>query len=290
MEFRQIRYFIEIHRQGSFVKAASALGLTQPALSRQIALLERELKQPLFNRSSRKISLTLAGQKLLEQAVALNDLWQETLEAVQTKSQSLSGDYKISTGGTIAAYVLPSLLKDLRKRHPALAVQVLEGDLRSSKEALLWGEADLGILTESEYHPELDQRDFLKDEILPVVSRKHPLASRSRLKWQDLLNEEFVFYHPYSAIRKTIEEHLNNQGIRFPFRVTMELRSVDAVIRSVEAGLGIGFISRRSVNKSLFVLPVKELVAVRNFHLSWRRGRPGLLPVVETILESGRNL
>ncbi|HBS03823.1 MAG TPA: LysR family transcriptional regulator [Leptospiraceae bacterium] len=295
MEFRQIRYFLEIHRQGSFSKAASALGLTQPALSRQIAVLEKELGHTVFERNTRELFLTEAGRRLLEKAIPLQDLWKETLESVSNlesgnPDRSIQGDFRISTGGTMAAYVLPSLIRNLRISHPDLTLQIIEGDLRTSRDAVLWGDADLGILTEKEYHGELEYRTFLEDEIVPVVAREHKLASRKKIAIKDLLREDFVFYHPHSAIRNTIEDHLQKQGIRFSFKVSMELRSVDAVIRSVEAELGIGFVSRRSVGSSLHVLPVRELIAPRKFHISWRKGRPGLLPLVEVLLDCASNL
>ncbi|MBI41475.1 MAG: LysR family transcriptional regulator [Leptospiraceae bacterium] len=289
MEFRQIRYFLEIYKQGSFSKAASSLGLTQPALSRQIAVLEKELKQSVFDRNTRQLSLTEAGRRLLEKAVKLQDLWQETVESVSSletrngKAARIQGDFRISTGGTIAAYVLPQMIKKLRKAHPDLTLQIIEGDLRTSREAVIWGDADLGILTEEEYHSELEYRSFLEDEIVPVAAINHPLASRkTKIKARDLRNRDFVFYHPQSAIRRTVEAQLRKQDLLTHIQVSMELRSVDAVIRSVEAGLGIGFVSRRSA-RGLAILNCPELFARRRFSLCWRKSRPGLMNLVTAL-------
>lgn len=285
MEFRQIRYFLEIHRQGSFSKAASALGLTQPALSRQIAVLERELGHTLFERSTRKISLSPAGQRLLKNAVALQDLWEETVESLQSPENAtdLQGDFRISTGGTIAAYVLPSLIKKLRKSHPELTLQILEGDLRTSRESVIWGDADLGILTEEEYHPDLEYRTFLDDEIVPVVASQHPLArKKGKILTREMEKWDILFYHPQSAIRRTLETALRKQP-SLELKISMELRSVDAVIRSVEAGLGIGFVSRRSA-RGLTILNCPELFARRSFSLCWRKSRPTLQRLARALL------
>lgn len=284
VEFRQIRYFIEIHRKGSFLRAASALGLTQPALSRQIALLERELGNDLFLRHGRRLELTEAGSLLLEKAVRLQDLWQETLDSVRGSNDALTGNYRIATGGTIAAYILPAMLLGMKKKYPDVSFQVVEGDLRATRDAVLWGEVEIGILTDQEYHPDLNHRHFISDRIFPVVSARHPLANQKKLRMADLGDYEFVYFHPQSAIRRTVEARM--QSANFEPVIAMELRSVDAVIRSVEAGLGIGFVSHYCMNKNLISLPVPELEASREFYFCWRKGRPGMIRAIDALQQS----
>ncbi len=283
MEFRQIRYFLEIHRRGSFVKAAAALGLTQPALSRQIALLERETGHVLLERGGRSLRLTPAGEKFLERAVKLDDLWKETLGSLDEDSEALAGRYSISAGQTAAAYVLPHVLNHIRREHTGVSFRVIEGDAHETREALLGGDVDLGILTGAQNESELTRKFFLTDTIIPVVAAQHPLARRKRIGVEALRDSEFVFYHPASAIRQVMEKKFRSLRPTFRPEIAMEMRNVESVVRSIEAGLGVGFISRFALTDRLRELAIPELSAERRFYFCYRRGRPGLTRLIEAI-------
>lgn len=285
MEFRQLRYFLEIHRAGSFVRAAAGMGLTQPALSRQMALLERETGQALLERGGREIRLTPAGEVFLDYAVRINDLWLELNDAVKHPDRELAGEYSLSTGGTVAAYILPDVLKKIRKKYPQLVFRVSEGDAQETREALLRGDADLGFLTGEVSESALIQKPYLTDRIIPVAAKNHALFSRKKkLTLRDLDGEDFVFFHPASAVRRVVEKKLRSLKPKFVPQIAMELRSLQGVIRSIEAGLGIGFISEFCLTNKLRTLPFEELIAERKFYFSYRRHhRPGLNLLIEEL-------
>ncbi|MCB1318429.1 MAG: LysR family transcriptional regulator, partial [Leptospiraceae bacterium] len=232
MEFRQIRYFLEIHRAGSYVRAAGNLGLTQPALSRQISLLERELDARLFERGARSLRLTPQGVTFLDYAVRLDDLWREAYEVLnQDHSRQLMGEYSISTGGTVAAWILPEALNKIRKQFPDVSFRLYEGDASETRESLLRGEVDLGILTGPAREGGLIQKPFLTDRIVPVAARNHPVFRKKKIAMKDLALMDFVFFHPASAIRGVVDAGL--RLLRFQPRNFMELASVESVIRSL---------------------------------------------------------
>lgn len=285
MEFRQIRYFLEIQRAGSFMKAAGRLGLTQPALSRQMMLLEREIGQQLLERGARDVRLTPAGETFLQYAVRLNDLWRELQDCLKEPDEEPTGEFGLITGGTVAAYVLPEILRRIRKKYPGLVFRVYEGDAHETREALLRGDADLGILTgEITETSALVQRPYLVDRILPVAAKTHPIFRKKKLSVADLAGEDFVFFHPASAVRRVVEKKLRSLRPRLNPSIVMELRSLQGVIRSVEAGLGIGFLSEICLTPKLRPLPFAELVAERQFYFLYRRhGRPGLSVLIEEI-------
>jgi DNA-binding transcriptional LysR family regulator len=291
MEFRQLRYFLEIHRAGSFVRAATGIGLTQPALSRQMSLLEREVGQSLLERGGREIRLTPAGETFLGYAVRINDLWQELQDTLKHPDRELSGEYSLSAGGTVAAYVLPDVLKKIRKKYPHLVFRVSEGDAQETREALLRGDADLGFLTGEVSESALIQKPYLTDRIIPVASKRHPLFHKKKKPvLDDLDGEDFVFFHPASAVRRVVEKKLRSLKLNFTPSIVMELRSLQGVIRSIEAGLGIGFISEFCLTNKLRVLPFEELIAERNFYFSYRRHhRPGLNLLIEELEQHTSN-
>lgn len=178
MEFRQIRYFLEIRDAGTFQKAAGKLGLTQPAISRQIFLLEKELGTSLFERGSRQIRLTYEGEVFLSYALKMRELWEELKSGMKEPGKELSGEFSISAGGTVSAWILPKMLKKIRKDHPDLVLSVKEGDFLETKEAILLNEVDLGILTGPVNEPGLVSREFLSDRIVPVAPETHKIFQK----------------------------------------------------------------------------------------------------------------
>lgn len=272
MEFRQIRYFLEICRHRSFGKAASGMGLTQPALSRQIALLEKEMDCLLFDRSARQVRLTSAGLKFQEQAVRMEDLWKET-RSVLTTQESSKGEFSLCSGGTVAAWVLPPILAKIRIKTPGISFRLLEGDAQQTLQWVLDAEVDLGILSGPVNASGLDQKFFFSDRIVPVISTQHPLARLKKPSLAEILEQDFVLFHPASAIRQILEKKWKSTRLKRPLKSAMELRGVESVLRCVEAGLGIGFTSELAVSPRLKILPVEELTAERKFYFCYRSAR-----------------
>jgi len=257
--------------------------LTQPALSRQISLLERELGRDLFIRTGRDIQLTSAGEKLLDQSVKLNDLWKETLNLLEEDPENLRGEFSISSGGTVAAYILPGAIQSIRKKCPDVSFQVFEGDAQETRESLLRGDVDLGILTGPIKESDLIKKYFLTDFIVPVAGTNHPLPKKKNMTIDHLRNEEFVLFHPGSAIRQVMERKFRSIRPVFKMQTAMELRNIESVLRSVEAGLGVGFTSKFSLTSRLKQLDIPELISERRFYFCYRKHRAGLTGLIDAI-------
>ncbi|PJZ70515.1 LysR family transcriptional regulator [Leptospira perolatii] len=285
MEFRQIRYFLEIWEAGTFQRAAGRMGLSQPALSRQIALLERELGNTLLERGPKEVRLTHEGQTFLEYARRMEELWKELHEAMRKPGKELSGKYSLCAGGTVSAWILPKMIKKILEKHPDLVLSVREGDAQETKELVLNGQADLGILTGPLDEPGLSTEEFLSDRIVPVANKEHPIFKKKKIRFKDINNESFIYFHPGSAIRKAIEKKIKSFKSEFFPKVAMELRSVESVIKAIEAGLGIGFLSEYSLSSKLKVIPIEELVTERKFFLCHKKQpRKGLSLLRELLL------
>ncbi|TGN18740.1 LysR family transcriptional regulator [Leptospira idonii] len=286
MEFRQVRYFLEIIEKGSFQKAADSLGLTQPALSSQIAILEREFGETILERGPREIKLTYKGEIFRSYAEKMKELWRNCEEDMNRIDSEINGKFSVSAGGTVSAWILPKIIKQILNENPRLSLSVIEGDASETKDLVLSGKADLGILTGPVKDPHLVTKEFLVDEIVPVVSKFHPLSGKTKITEKDVRKEPFIFFHPASAVRIALEKKWRAEKISFDPKILMELRSVESIIKSVEEGLGIGFISRFSVSENLKVLPLQELAAERKFFLCYKKNsRSGLLLLVDAILK-----
>ncbi|MCW7471570.1 LysR family transcriptional regulator [Leptospira kanakyensis] len=286
MEFRQIIYFLEISESGTFQKAASRLGLTQPALSRQIFLLEKELGVTVLERGGRSVRLTHEGERFYQYSVRMKELWEEIQNGF-SKENELKGNFSISAGGTVSAWILPQILKDILKTKPGLSLSVREGDASETKNAVLKGEVDLGILTGPVAEPSLNVLEFLSDRIFPVAAKDHPIFLKKKIRMEDLKKQSFVFFHPGSALRKAVEKKIKSFSKEFGSNIAMELRSVESVIKSLEAGLGIGFLSEYSISPKLEKIKFEDWNAERKFYLCYRKkSGPGLTMLAEEILRS----
>ncbi|MCT8333131.1 LysR family transcriptional regulator [Leptospira sp. 85282-16] len=287
MEFRQIIYFLEISDSGTFQKAASRLGLTQPALSRQIFLLEKELGVTVLERGGRSVRLTHEGERFYHYSVRMKDLWEEIQNGF-AKENELKGNFSISAGGTVSAWILPQILKEILNKKPGLSLSVREGDASETKDAVLKGEVDLGILTGPIAEPSLNVLEFLSDRIFPVAAKDHPIFLKKKIRIEDLKKHSFVFFHPGSALRKAVEKKIKSFSKEFGPKINMELRSVESVIKSLEAGLGIGFLSEYSISSKLRKIKFEDWNVERKFYLCYRKkSGPGLAMLAEEILRSG---
>lgn len=286
MEFRQIIYFLEISESGTFQKAATRLGLTQPALSRQIFLLEKELGVTVLERGGRSVRLTHEGERFYQYSVRMKELWEEIRNGF-SKENELKGNFSISAGGTVSAWILPQILKQILKKRSGLSLSVREGDAKETKDAVLKGEVDLGILTGPISEPSLNVLEFLSDQIFPVAAKDHPIFQKKKIKLEDLKKQSFVFFHPGSALRKAVEKKIKSFSKEFDPKIAMELRSVESVIKSLEAGLGIGFLSEYSISSKLKKIKFEDWKVERKFYLCYRKkSGPGLAMLAEEILRS----
>ncbi len=287
MEIRQLRYFAEIYRTGNLSLAAENLSLTQPALSQQLALLERELKVTLFERSRRGMTATAAGEVFAAKAGELLKGFSE-LEAALVPEHA-AAQVSFAVGETLAAHFVPKLMVALKSTFPATRFRVIESNLTEIRSALRNEQVDFALSPEAISESAYLNRYLLEDEILPVVSAEDPLAQR-RPEWEKLRLREWILFHPGSAIRKISDEIFSEMEHQFTPKVSMELRSVAGAVRCLEAGLGIGFISDLSLTDRLTALRVAQLTRRRRFYLAYKRKSEKMAPFVEAILQFAGSL
>ncbi len=188
MDLKSLRYFVEIARQKSFTAAAEKLFVTQPTLSRQIADLEEELGQKLFDRSTRRIELTEKGIFLFRQAQSILSLVERTkLETMST--QDLSGDLTISAGETPAMDIVATTLAHFQQTHPLVRCHLLSANAVDAANSLRMGISHFGVFNQP---ADLSGFDYLR---LPqqnrwglLTRRDGPLAGKVSATPQDLVN------------------------------------------------------------------------------------------------------
>ncbi len=187
MEFRVLRYFLAVAREGSITAAANSLNLTQPTLSRQIKELEEELGQQLFVRGSHNVSLTEEGMRLRRRAEEILELVGKTKAEFASSAGRIGGDIYIGGGETRAMGMVAETVKELREQYPDIRYHLYSGNAEDVTEKLDRGLLDFGILIQP---TDLSKYNFLtlpvKDTWGLIMPENCPLAEKEYILREDL--------------------------------------------------------------------------------------------------------
>jgi DNA-binding transcriptional LysR family regulator len=193
-ELRHLVYFREVARQLHFRKAAEALAVAQPALSRQIAQFEKALGVPLFTRSSRRVELTAAGRSLAEQIEPLLRAVGALPGRVRAAADGQTGQVRVAFTGLAMATVLPRILREFHRTHPGIRLELNESPTSAQLAALQAGEIACGFFHAYAATPSLNIQVLLHERNGVLLPADHPLAGRPTLRLRDLAATPFVLF------------------------------------------------------------------------------------------------
>jgi molybdate transport repressor ModE-like protein len=239
-----LRSLLQIAKTGSVTRAASALGLSQPAVTKQIRALEATVGSSLLERQGRGVRLTRAGTALAQvgQDAALH--FEDYVRALRDEQQGNAGKLVIGAGVTTCVQVLPAWLREFRRRHPAIEVSVRTGTSRAVEDWLLEGEVDLGFVTSEPRRQELVMRRLFEEEIVLVVE---PAAAKAGAAAVERLG--LILFPKTTGFRQYLDQRLGAR--RRDFDVKMETDSVEAIKSFVAVGLGASFLPISTVREEL---------------------------------------
>ena len=187
MDVRVLRYFLTVAREASFSRAADALYMSQPTLSRQIRDLEEELGTTLFVRTNRNVTLTRDGMRLRRRAQEIVELMDRTREEFENLDEDISGDVCIGSGETHAMRALARVAIDVRREHPGVRYHLFSGNADDVTERLDRGLLDFGVVIDP---ADLHKYDFLRipgsDSWGLLMPADHPLAAKEAVTPGDL--------------------------------------------------------------------------------------------------------
>lgn len=240
MELYQLEAFEAVAHYRSFTRAAEALHITQPAVTRQIAALEAELKTRLFDRLGRSVHLTAAGETLHGYAESIVRLAREAGHAVADISAGVGGRLAVGASSTLATYYLPSLLRQFREAHPAVDLTVHTGISADIIQQVRTNHADLGIVAAELDDAAIASRALGEYETCVVVPPGHPLAAAEELTAAQLAGSPLILMEQGTNLRTYVDRLLSAAGVEE--QVTMEMDNVEAIKRMIAAGLGISML------------------------------------------------
>ena len=272
----QLALFESVALEGSVTRGAERSAVTQPAVSKSIAELERALGVSLLDRGPRGVRLTEAGEVLHQYAVRIFRLEAEAIEALGELRGLQAGSLSVGASTTIGDHLLPKPLAEFCQRHPGIEVEVEIGNTEAVQKGVEDGRYDVGF-TEGEADPaRFVTSVFAEDELIVVASPAHRLAGQRAVTLADLAGEPFVMREPGSGTRYVIERHFAQRG--FSPRIAASVGSATAIKRAVEAGLGIAVLSKLAASDEIssgrLVRLHVDLEISRPLHrisLKWRR-------------------
>lgn len=275
LTLRQLKVFETAARHLSYTRAARELFLTQPAVSMQIKQLQGQLGVALFEQLGKRVYLTDAGREVLQYARTISHQLDE-LENVIANVKGVSGGRLRLAVVTTANYFVPSLLGTYCRRYPDVAVSLdvtnREALLRQLNENLV----DLVIMGQPPAELDLDAAVFMDNPLVMVAPPDHALARKKHIPIDSLQHEVFLVREQGSGTRITMERFFHD--CRIQPRIGMEVGSNEAIKQGVQAGLGLGVLSRDTLDMELSldrltVLDVEGLPVMRNWYLVHRRGK-----------------
>lgn len=263
----QLEVFCAIAHSLSYVRAASLLHLSQPAVSQQIKALEATLGVRLVGRRGRGITLTPAGEEILPYAERLLKTLRDTGPIVQQIHALERGAITIGASTSAGAYVVPQLLAGFHAAHPDIHLTLTVGNRGSIEEALLTHQVDLAIIGLITHHERFTIEYLMPNDLIMVAAPFHPLAGSAYTPLRQLQSETFLMRERGSGTRQDMERLFQSAGVTL--QTGMELNDTGAIKEAAAAGLGLAVVFRQSVERELVDGSLVEL-QVEGFPLQRR--------------------
>ena len=281
MSYSQLRAFDAVARGGSFSRAAQMLGVTQPAVSLQVAGLERAYRTDLIRRKGSGISLTDEGK-------ALFALTRQMFALEAEIEDFLSASLKLQRGHLRFAADGPHLALDLvarfRKAHPGITLELVLGNATETWDALLQSAVDIAMLANPPEDPRVAALPVAVQDMMLLLPRGHALAKRNDIGIKEITAEKVIFREHGSNTQRTLERRLKQA--RLTLHPVLTVGSREAMIEAVSRKIGLGFIFDREKNDDprSVAIPIRELRASnRNMlvYLKPRRRRRSVAALIE---------
>ncbi len=270
MDLKQLEYFVQVAELGGFTRAAAVLHVAQPALSRQVRLLEVELRQPLLLRNGRGATLTEAGQRLLEHARGILLQVQRARLDLEAQRGAATGRITLALPPTVGRRLTTPLVAAFRERFPGAQLSVVETLSAYALEWLASGRVDCAVVYNVTPSPLIDLQPVL-DEPLYLVSRRKVAAQRligPAVSFEQLAKCELVIPSRPHSIRMLLEAAMAAAGVRA--RVALEIESVAAMLELAAQGQMHAVLSLNALRGS------EHEARLQARPIGNAKGRPGL--------------
>ncbi|SDP33940.1 LysR family transcriptional regulator [Phyllobacterium sp. OV277] len=284
-EILDLRAFLSVVELESFHRAAEALNLSQPALSRRIQKLEATIGAPLLERTTRHVSATAVGSELIPLVQRMLEEFDGSLFAVRDIGAQRSGLVTIACLPTAAFYFLPTVIKQFNAEYPNIRFRILDLPATDGLLAVARGEVEFGINIMGAADPDLTFDRLIEDPFVLAVRKDHPLAAKIELGWEDLTPYPLITVHRSSGNRTLLDAALAKSNLKL--RWFYEVTHLSTSLGLVEAGLGISVLPKLATPQEdhpfLVTRPIRNPEISRTIGIVRRRAGT-LSPAAERFL------
>lgn len=272
---KQLRTFATVARSPTMVAAAQALNVTPPAVTIQMQLLEESIGLPLLERTQRGHQVTAAGREVLTAAARIDQILAECAIGLEALRGLGTGSVTVGVVST-AKYFAPKALAAFAKAHPGVEVRLVIGNRGEIVEALEQYRVDVAIMGRPPETLELDRDVIGANPHIIIAAPGHPLAGRRAVPIAALAEETFLVREQGSGTRTLMERRLAEANVT-P-KIGMEIGSNETIKQAVMAGMGLAFLSLRTVRHELasgrlVLVDVQGLPIERHWYVTHREGK-----------------
>jgi len=273
MNLERLKVFSTVANLKSFTRAAEELYMTQPAISKNIKQIEEFYGVVLFRRIGNHIELTEAGNKLLQFANDILKLADEAKEALNEGKLQAEEKIVLSVGSTVGVYILPLVLKKFIKKYPKVQFTIEISNAQKILDQFVEGTIDMGIIGALVHKTSLNYQPFISEELKLIVANNHPWSELNQILVSDLKGQSFFLREKGSGLRYVVEERLKKAGLELDN--VIEMPNNEAIVKLVEAGLGVSIVSEYAIAEDLELnrvktVGIKDLDLHRHFYLVYQ--------------------
>jgi DNA-binding transcriptional LysR family regulator len=237
---RQLEVFLATARHENVTRAAQELAMSQSAASGSLSELESQFNVKLFDRRGKRLQLSELGQQLRPQVESLVEQARVLEQALA--GEDVSGRLRIGATLTIGNYLAVGMIADFRQQYPEAGIALSVANTEIIGERVASFELDMGLVEGELQHPDLNIVHWRRDELVVFAAPGHPLEQAQFLTDQQLLALPWIVRERGSGTRQAFDRAMH--GLLTDLHIAMELQHTEAIKRAVEAGLGVGCLSR----------------------------------------------
>lgn len=277
MDYRD-NVFLSVAEHLSFSKAAEALHISQPAVSRHIKELEQRYDASLFERKGNRIYLTGAGEKVYHAFREIAQHYRNLDFEMGELHNAQAGEIRVGASSTIAQYVIPRVMASFHKRYPHIRLHLMNGNSFEMEQLLLDNRIDLALVENLSSQAGIRYRDFLHDELIVVTGKSSLYAERATIEKEDLLQIPLILREEGSGTLEVIRQYFAQQKILFEdLNTPIHLGSTESIKNFLLDFNGLAIVSEKAVRNELYLktlvkLQVTGITFPRTFRIAHKIG------------------
>ena len=274
MELRQIQYFSEIVKHGSFSKAAEHLFVSQPTISNVVKDLEKELDMKLLIRTTRKLELTDAGRLLFDYSKSLSISLSNFHEELADIKSGLNGSIKMGIFTSVGTEIITEIMAEFYSLYPNINITFVEDSAVNLKKAVLNAELDL-VVASLPTDEDLESFPFLEGDLKLLVHKSHKLAHKESVTWSDLKKEKYIMFREEFDVYQMIMRQTRQLG--FEPEIICETSQWKFILELLSFNMGIAILPESTLtkisveHKGIEVVPIVAPQVIWKIGIAWKK-------------------